>query len=124
MRARARCSALFTAATDRPYDVGSYLTVWPNLMLNLLIAIALGRDAKVLVMDEPAANLDPEARKIFFDLLAERLQDPAHGGEGGLVGDEQQPEQLSELLKGKPDFPSRHLQFHRYFRATCCRRWG
>lgn len=41
----------------------------------LLIAIALGRDAQVLVMDEPAANLDPEARKIFFDLLAERLND-------------------------------------------------
>ncbi|MDP2880416.1 MAG: ABC transporter ATP-binding protein [Azonexus sp.] len=41
----------------------------------LLIAIALGREAKVLVMDEPAANLDPEARKIFFDLLAERLDD-------------------------------------------------
>ena len=41
----------------------------------LLIAIALGRDAEVLVMDEPAANLDPEARKIFFDLLAERLED-------------------------------------------------
>lgn len=41
----------------------------------LLIAIALGRNATVLVMDEPAANLDPEARKIFFDLLAERLDD-------------------------------------------------
>ena len=41
----------------------------------LLIAIALGREAKVVVMDEPAANLDPEARKIFFDLLAERLDD-------------------------------------------------
>lgn len=41
----------------------------------LLIAIALGRDAQVLVMDEPAANLDPEARKIFFDLLAERLDE-------------------------------------------------
>ncbi len=40
----------------------------------LLIAIALGRDAKLLIMDEPAANLDPEARKIFFDLLAERQQ--------------------------------------------------
>jgi ABC-2 type transport system ATP-binding protein len=38
----------------------------------LLIAIALGRAARVLVMDEPAANLDPEARKIFFELLAER----------------------------------------------------
>ena len=41
----------------------------------LLIAIALGREAKVLVLDEPAANLDPEARKIFFELLAERQQD-------------------------------------------------
>jgi ABC-2 type transport system ATP-binding protein len=40
----------------------------------LLIAIALGRDAKVLVMDEPAANLDPQARKIFFELLEERAQ--------------------------------------------------
>jgi ABC-2 type transport system ATP-binding protein len=40
----------------------------------LLIAIALGREAKVLVMDEPAANLDPEARKIFFELLAERAE--------------------------------------------------
>ena len=40
----------------------------------LLIGIALGRDAKVLVLDEPAANLDPEARKIFFELLAERAE--------------------------------------------------
>jgi ABC-2 type transport system ATP-binding protein len=40
----------------------------------LLIAIALGREATVLVMDEPAANLDPEARKIFFELLAERAE--------------------------------------------------
>ena len=39
----------------------------------LLIAIALGREAKVLVMDEPAANLDPEARKIFFDTLDCRI---------------------------------------------------
>ncbi|MBP9714615.1 MAG: ABC transporter ATP-binding protein [Sterolibacterium sp.] len=38
----------------------------------LLIAIALGRDARILILDEPAANLDPEARKIFFELLAER----------------------------------------------------
>ena len=40
----------------------------------LLIAMALGRSARVLVMDEPAANLDPEARKMFFELLAERAE--------------------------------------------------
>ena len=40
----------------------------------LLIAIALGRDARVLVLDEPAANLDPEARKIFFEIMAERAE--------------------------------------------------
>jgi ABC-2 type transport system ATP-binding protein len=39
----------------------------------LLISIALGRDSNILIMDEPAANLDPEARQIFFGLLAERL---------------------------------------------------
>ncbi len=42
----------------------------------LLISIALGRDTELLVLDEPAANLDPEARQIFFELLAER-QDTA-----------------------------------------------
>ena len=38
----------------------------------LLISIALGRDCNLLVLDEPAANLDPEARHTFFQLLAER----------------------------------------------------
>jgi ABC-2 type transport system ATP-binding protein len=42
----------------------------------ILISIALGRDTELLVLDEPAANLDPEARRIFFELLAER-QDTA-----------------------------------------------
>jgi ABC-2 type transport system ATP-binding protein len=37
-----------------------------------LIGIALGRDSDILVMDEPSANLDPDARHIFFRLLAER----------------------------------------------------
>ena len=61
-------------------DIDSILTrqfvrLSGGMKQKLLIAIALGRDASVLVMDEPAANLDPEARKIFFDLLAERLED-------------------------------------------------
>ena len=37
-----------------------------------LIGVALGRDSDILIMDEPAANLDPEARHIFFRLLADR----------------------------------------------------
>ncbi len=37
-----------------------------------LIGVALGRASDILIMDEPTANLDPEARHIFFNLLAER----------------------------------------------------
>ncbi len=37
----------------------------------LLIGIALGRNCDMLFMDEPAANLDPESRQVFFKLLAE-----------------------------------------------------
>ena len=40
----------------------------------LLISIALGRDTDLLVLDEPAANLDPEARHTFFQLLAQKQQ--------------------------------------------------
>lgn len=43
----------------------------------LLIAVALGRKADILVLDEPAANLDPEARRVFFEMLAERQQSAA-----------------------------------------------
>lgn len=38
----------------------------------VLIALALREHADLLVMDEPAANLDPEAREAFFALLRER----------------------------------------------------
>jgi ABC-2 type transport system ATP-binding protein len=35
----------------------------------LLVAFALGRKPQILLMDEPAANLDPAAREIFFEYL-------------------------------------------------------
>ncbi len=38
----------------------------------LLIGIALGRNSEILILDDPAANLDPIARRAFFELLAER----------------------------------------------------
>ena len=41
----------------------------------ILISIALGREAKILILDEPAANLDPDARHIFFQILAEKKDD-------------------------------------------------
>ncbi|GEM_PF-56048 len=37
----------------------------------LLIACALAREPKILIMDEPSANLDPQARAVFFRLLSE-----------------------------------------------------
>jgi len=43
----------------------------------LLIGIALGRESDILIMDEPAANLDPEARHVFFSLLAEKQEHSA-----------------------------------------------
>lgn len=35
----------------------------------LLVSFALGRNPKILLLDEPAANLDPKARTILFDYL-------------------------------------------------------
>ena len=80
-------AALCNTAPQRMLDIAIRLGLEVNNILarpfnklsggmkqKLLIAIALGRDAKVLVMDEPAANLDPQARKIFFELLAERSE--------------------------------------------------
>jgi len=40
----------------------------------VLISMALGREAEILILDEPAANLDPEARHIFFSLLAKKQE--------------------------------------------------
>ena len=43
----------------------------------MLISIALGRDSQFLIMDEPAGNLDPEARHNFFSLLADKQKETA-----------------------------------------------
>ncbi len=37
----------------------------------LLVSFALGKQPKILLMDEPSANLDPAAREMFFNYLKE-----------------------------------------------------
>jgi len=61
-------------ANDLKLDVENHLHK-PFLKLSggmkqkLLVSLALARNPKILLMDEPSANLDPEARKILFKYL-------------------------------------------------------
>jgi ABC-2 type transport system ATP-binding protein len=41
----------------------------------LLIALAMARQPDILIMDEPAANLDPQARQSFFLQLLRTMED-------------------------------------------------
>ncbi|PLY14146.1 MAG: ABC transporter ATP-binding protein [Sedimenticola sp.] len=73
---------MIDVATKLGLDIGRFMKQ-PFVKLSggqkqkLLIAVALGRDSELLVLDEPAANLDPEARHIFFGLLAEKKHQAA-----------------------------------------------
>ncbi len=61
-------------ANDLKLDVENHLNK-PFLKLSggmkqkLLVSLALARNPKILLMDEPSANLDPEAREILFKYL-------------------------------------------------------
>ena len=63
-------------ANDLKLDVEKHLNK-PFLKLSggmkqkLLVSLALARNPKILLMDEPSANLDPEAREILFKYLKE-----------------------------------------------------
>jgi len=46
-----------------------FLKLSGGMKQKLLVAFALGRNPKILLMDEPSANLDPQAREVFFDYL-------------------------------------------------------
>jgi ABC-2 type transport system ATP-binding protein len=47
----------------------NYLKLSGGMKQKLLIAIALGRGNDIIIMDEPTSNLDPDSRKIFYDLF-------------------------------------------------------
>lgn len=40
----------------------------------VLIALALARDSKIIMFDEPTANLDPDAREKFINILKSKFQ--------------------------------------------------
>ncbi len=67
-------------ANDLKLDVNSHLHK-PFLKLSggmkqkLLVSLALARNPKILLMDEPSANLDPEARTVLFKYLKELPKD-------------------------------------------------
>ena len=49
-----------TAATSRPYDVGSYLTIWPNVMMNVFPDALL-----VMWMDPTSVNSTRVHRRMY-----------------------------------------------------------
>ncbi len=67
-------------ANDLKLDINNHLNK-PFLKLSggmkqkLLVSLALARNPKILLMDEPSANLDPEARQVLFQYLKELPQD-------------------------------------------------
>ncbi len=46
-----------------------FLALSGGMKQKLLVSFALGKKPTILIMDEPSANLDPDAREIFFDYL-------------------------------------------------------
>lgn len=53
----------------------SFFKLSGGMKQKLLIAIAMARKSKIMVFDEPTANLDPKGREIFYGMLKEVSED-------------------------------------------------
>ena len=61
-------------ATDLKLEIQNnlhkpFLKLSGGMKQKLLISLALARSPKILLMDEPSANLDPDARNVLFKNL-------------------------------------------------------
>lgn len=71
--------AIYQKATELGLDIGKnvkkpFQKLSGGMKQKLLIALALGRQPDILIMDEPAANLDPQGRQAFFLQLIRSMQ--------------------------------------------------
>ncbi len=63
-------------ANDLGLDVAAnlnkpFLKLSGGMKQKLLVSFALGRQPRILLMDEPSANLDPKARDVLFQYLSD-----------------------------------------------------
>ena len=71
--------AIYQKAAELGLDIGNHVKkpfqkLSGGMKQKLLIALALGRQPDILIMDEPAANLDPQGRQAFFLQLIRSME--------------------------------------------------
>lgn len=71
---------IFKFAKRMDFDIAlhgdkSFFKLSGGMKQKLLIAIAMARKSKIMVFDEPTANLDPKGREMFYHMLKEARED-------------------------------------------------